>query len=185
MSNTEPRIARAQKKLKAIPAWVQTYESYEPAEQPWPPLVLPLLLLGQGIVWAEGGHPNIAALCQIMSQTDRGISFDVTDNDTAWEMLVGSLSGLAWEDEESKVLAFQAAACILADSLRKVEMTQQIVGQSEVTANDVIADVYGQVGEPADPSEGDGEPMFMDTDEITEEDLEELRQELSTGQEEG
>ena len=185
--NELPRveIARKARKLKPVPAWVGVYESYVPADEDWPQIALPILLLGQGIIWVEKGHPNVSVLCQIMSQIDPGVEVDVEELDTAWDMLVQSLRGLGWDDKDFRLLVFTACASILADGLRRVDVTNFVSGQSEVTANDVLKDVYGQVGEPADPSEGDPEPMFMDTDEITEEDLEELRQELSTGQEEG
>ena len=176
MTDHEPRITRAQKRLKPQPAWVGVYESYEPSGDPWPGHALPIILLGQGLIWAEGGHPNVAALCQIMAQTDTGVEIEMSDEpDQVWEVLVESLSGLAWGDTDSKFKAFFASAAILADSMRKVEITQRTGAQSEVSANEMLGEVFG-TGTPVEPGDEDSEPMMMDGAERA---LEELRMQLS------
>jgi len=187
----EPRLERARKRLKPQPAWVGVYESYEAAEEPWPMEAIAIVLYGQGIIWAQGGNPNISVLCQIMAQTDTGVEIDVeNDVDTVWQTLIASLENLPWgKPVHSRDQAFFAAASILADILRKTDITRRVSEQSEVTANEVLQDVYGGIGTPAEPDVNDEElagvdvePMMMDG---TEEALEELRQQLQEPAEEG
>ena len=177
----EPRLERAKKKIKPQPAWVGVYESYEPLEQPWPFDALAIILYGQGVIWAHGGNVNHSVLCQIMAQTDTGVEIDVDYNiDVVWDTLVASLSELPWgkKNGEAKQQAFFAAASMLSDAMRKNDITRRASEQSEIVANDMLQEVYGQQPVPADE---DQEPMMMDG---ADEALEELRQQLQEPAEE-
>lgn len=176
MTTREPRLERAKKALRPQPAWIATYESYTPSSDPWPMEAIAIVLYGQAIIWAQGGHPNVSVLCQIMAQTDTGIETDIDSNqDEVWEVLNHALLDLPWGTPSScKQEAFFAAASILADVLRKVDITNLISAQSETTANEVLADLYH--AESALEGDGDAEPMMMDGADQA---LEELRKQLS------
>ena len=163
----EPRIDAAKRKVKLVPSWKLVYESYTPLDEPWPTEVLPVILLSQGIIWAQGGNPDPAALCQIMAQTDHGLDTEATGDEELWDDLVRSLYALAWDDGESKRMAFNAAAGILAEVERKAERFGKVAQASVESANAVIADLNeAEAGQPV-PAEPEQHEDNADYDAVS------------------
>ena len=163
----EPRIDAAKRKVKPVPSWKLVYESYTPLDEPWPTEVLPVILLSQGIIWAQGGNPDPAALCQIMAQTDHGLDTEATGDEELWDDLVRSLYALAWDDGESKRMAFNAAAGILAEVERKAERFGKVAQASVESANAVIADLNeAEAGQPV-PAEPEQHEDNADYDAVS------------------
>lgn len=154
----EPRIDAAKRKVKPVPSWKLVYESYTPLDEPWPTEVLPVILLSQGIIWAQGGNPDPAALCQIMAQTDHGLDTEATGDEELWDDLVRSLYALAWDDGESKRMAFNAAAGILAEVERKAERFATVSKVSVDAANEIIADLSVSELDRVAPEQPESQP---------------------------
>lgn len=146
-----PRIGppkNATRALKPIPAWQLIYESYTALEKPWPAESLPVLLLGQGLIWADAGEPDAGTLCQIMSQTDTTHPVLELDDDEAWNALAQSLLGLGRQDPDSEALAFSACAHMLAATDAKKERIANIRISSYQVADEIVAALGEVVDEP-------------------------------------
>jgi len=163
----EPRIEAARRKVKPVPPWKLVYESYTPLSEPWPSEVLPVILIAQGIIWAQGGSPDPAALCQIMAQTDHGMDIDAPDEETLWMTLVDSLEALAWNDSQSKLKAFASAAGILAAVERKAERFGKVAQASVESANAVIADLNEAEADQPVPAEPEQHEDNADYDAVS------------------